>query len=189
MEGPDIREELQDAFRQWYMDYKKQNDKLPDFPEDDEYTKPEFKFKPAAPVAPTTDGTAPPTTGSEEKDGARAVSAASRKPGSAGKKPGSAGKKPGSAPPKGAKEGEGDGEAEGFNLDKSVYLDDLKKKYALLQFVSSELSVRVASPLSRTFGIVEMSQTTLSSDTMLVSSKRTSGARWSKRCVRPCGED
>ena len=43
-EGPDIKESIQDSFRHWYMEVKKETGKLPDFPEEDDWKHPEFKF-------------------------------------------------------------------------------------------------------------------------------------------------
>ncbi|KAL7754316.1 hypothetical protein RI367_000297 [Sorochytrium milnesiophthora] len=44
VEGPDIKEFYQDSFRQWYMDYKRVNNKFPDFPAIEEWSNPLFKF-------------------------------------------------------------------------------------------------------------------------------------------------
>ncbi|KAJ3302620.1 Dynein regulatory complex protein 11 [Kappamyces sp. JEL0829] len=56
MEGPDMKEAIQDDFRQWYMEYKRINGKFPEFPEEEVWKQPDFKFtlettdaKPAAP--------------------------------------------------------------------------------------------------------------------------------------------
>ena len=43
-EGPDIKEALQDSFRHWYMEIKKDTGKLPDFPEEEDWKHPDFKF-------------------------------------------------------------------------------------------------------------------------------------------------
>jgi hypothetical protein len=58
MEGPDIKEAIQDDFRQWYMEYKRINGKFPEFPTEEEWKKPDFKFsvedkKPEAEVTPS----------------------------------------------------------------------------------------------------------------------------------------
>lgn len=44
VEGPDMREGMQDSFRQWYMEYKRANGKFPDFPPDKYWQNPNFKF-------------------------------------------------------------------------------------------------------------------------------------------------
>lgn len=46
VEGPEFRETLQDEFRQWYMDIKRQTGKFPDFPDMEEWSKPQFSFAP-----------------------------------------------------------------------------------------------------------------------------------------------
>jgi hypothetical protein len=44
MEGPDMKEAIQDDFRQWYMEYKRINGKFPDFPSEAVWKLPEFRF-------------------------------------------------------------------------------------------------------------------------------------------------
>ncbi|KAH6596541.1 hypothetical protein BASA61_003469 [Batrachochytrium salamandrivorans] len=44
IEGPDMREAIQDDFRQWYMEYKRANGKFPEFPTSEVWQNPEFKF-------------------------------------------------------------------------------------------------------------------------------------------------
>lgn len=44
MEGPDMREAIQDEFRQWYMEYKRINGKFPDFPAEEVWKEANFKF-------------------------------------------------------------------------------------------------------------------------------------------------
>lgn len=44
MEGPDIKEAIQDDFRQWYMEYKRTYGKFPEFPSQEDWEKPDFKF-------------------------------------------------------------------------------------------------------------------------------------------------
>ncbi|KAJ3254876.1 Dynein regulatory complex protein 11 [Boothiomyces macroporosus] len=44
MEGPDMKEAIQDDFRQWYMEYKRINGKFPEFPTQEVWQKPDFKF-------------------------------------------------------------------------------------------------------------------------------------------------
>ena len=55
IEGPDIKETMQDSFRQWYMEHKRIFGKFPDFPDDEIWQKDGFKFIPpieGKPVAP-----------------------------------------------------------------------------------------------------------------------------------------
>jgi hypothetical protein len=47
MEGPDMKQTIQDEFRHWYMEYKRINGKFPDFPEDEVWQRPDFKFSAA----------------------------------------------------------------------------------------------------------------------------------------------
>ncbi|KAJ3270956.1 Dynein regulatory complex protein 11 [Terramyces sp. JEL0728] len=61
MEGPDMKEAIQDDFRQWYMEYKRINGKFPEFPTQENWEKPDFKFvvekePDAAPEAEKADG-------------------------------------------------------------------------------------------------------------------------------------
>ncbi|KAJ3375689.1 Dynein regulatory complex protein 11 [Allomyces arbusculus] len=56
VEGPDIKESYQDAFRQWYMDFKREAGKFPDFPPDEQWKLPGFAFG----QAPPEDLNAPP---------------------------------------------------------------------------------------------------------------------------------
>jgi IQ and AAA domain-containing protein len=44
MEGTDMKEAIQDEFRQWYMEYKRLNGKFPEFPADEVWQQPNFKF-------------------------------------------------------------------------------------------------------------------------------------------------
>ncbi|KAJ3355843.1 Dynein regulatory complex protein 11 [Entophlyctis luteolus] len=44
IEGPDMKESMQDSFRQWYMEYKRVNGKFPDFPPDSLWQQPGFQF-------------------------------------------------------------------------------------------------------------------------------------------------
>ena len=48
VEGPDMKESIQDSFRQWYMEHKRLYGKFPEFPEDEVWQKPGFQF--VAPV-------------------------------------------------------------------------------------------------------------------------------------------
>ncbi|KAI9190051.1 hypothetical protein H9P43_001484 [Blastocladiella emersonii ATCC 22665] len=69
VEGPDMKESYQDAFRQWYMDFKRDTSKFPDFPPDEEWKLPGFKFgqKPAEPAPGTAAEAAAPATPSGGK--------------------------------------------------------------------------------------------------------------------------
>jgi hypothetical protein len=44
MEGTDMKEAIQDDFRQWYMEYKRINGKFPAFPMEEEWQQPNFRF-------------------------------------------------------------------------------------------------------------------------------------------------
>ncbi|KAI8895101.1 hypothetical protein BC833DRAFT_602431 [Globomyces pollinis-pini] len=44
MEGPDMKEAIQDEFRQWYMEFKRINGKFPEFPTEEAWNMPDFKF-------------------------------------------------------------------------------------------------------------------------------------------------
>ncbi|KAJ3318253.1 Dynein regulatory complex protein 11 [Blyttiomyces sp. JEL0837] len=44
VEGPDMKESLQDSFRQWYMEFKRINGKFPEFPPDKLWQQPGFQF-------------------------------------------------------------------------------------------------------------------------------------------------
>ena len=54
VEGPDMKEEIQDKFRQYYLEYKNKNQLFPDFPEEQDFLKPTFQFSdlPMAPPDP-----------------------------------------------------------------------------------------------------------------------------------------
>jgi len=68
IEGPDMKEVIQDDFRQWYMEYKRINGKFPDFPEEEVWAREDFKF--------SVDGSLPPlpSAKSEEKSKEKADS-------------------------------------------------------------------------------------------------------------------
>jgi len=44
VEGSDMKETLQDNFRQWYMEYKKVTGKFPEFPPDKTWQQPDYRF-------------------------------------------------------------------------------------------------------------------------------------------------
>jgi hypothetical protein len=72
VEGPDMKEGIQDSFRQWYMESKRTEGKLPDFPADEVWQQSDFSFSnPAA------------TGGDETKDSSKDLS---KKDNKAGKK-------------------------------------------------------------------------------------------------------
>ncbi|ORZ39517.1 hypothetical protein BCR44DRAFT_74550 [Catenaria anguillulae PL171] len=106
VEGPDMKESYQDAFRQWYMDSKREQGKFPDFPPDEEWKLPDFKFgqKPPELAGAAADANAA-TAGSDAK-GSKSGSAGKKKPDAAAAKGGA--KKGG----KDAGKGGGAGEAE-----------------------------------------------------------------------------
>ena len=54
IEGPDIKETIQDSFRQWYMEHKRIHGKFPEFPEDEVWQKPGFQFIPPVEGRPIT---------------------------------------------------------------------------------------------------------------------------------------
>ncbi|KAJ3030613.1 UNVERIFIED_CONTAM: Dynein regulatory complex protein 11 [Siphonaria sp. JEL0065] len=51
VEGPDMKENMQDSFRQWYMEFKRVNGKFPDFPDDSVWQLPGFQFGMPPPVS------------------------------------------------------------------------------------------------------------------------------------------
>ncbi|KAJ3116840.1 Dynein regulatory complex protein 11 [Phlyctochytrium bullatum] len=121
VEGPDMKEGMQDNFRQWYIEYRKIHGKFPDFPPDRVWQQPKFQFS-------LTDD---PNQGLGEEDenqsakDAESRAASAKKADKGGKKDKDAGKgkkggKPGT-PKKGGKGAE-DGEEDGFG----VKLDDSK---------------------------------------------------------------
>lgn len=68
VEGPDMKESIQDSFRQWYMEYKRINGKLPDFPDDEVWKQNDFQFAIQQPNTAANDGSAasaPPAKGEE----------------------------------------------------------------------------------------------------------------------------
>ena len=44
IEGPAMKEAIQDSFRNWYMEFKRVNGKLPEFPEEDVWKVDGFQF-------------------------------------------------------------------------------------------------------------------------------------------------
>ena len=44
VEGPDMKEALQDDFRQWYMEHKRKTGAFPEFPDQKVWEKSGFKF-------------------------------------------------------------------------------------------------------------------------------------------------
>jgi IQ and AAA domain-containing protein len=44
VEGPDMKEAMQDDFRQWYMEHKRANGIFPEFPKEEVWQLPGFKF-------------------------------------------------------------------------------------------------------------------------------------------------
>lgn len=39
-----MKERIQDSFRQWYLDYKRETGIFPEFPSDEDFAKPDFMF-------------------------------------------------------------------------------------------------------------------------------------------------
>ncbi|KAJ3074838.1 Dynein regulatory complex protein 11 [Rhizoclosmatium hyalinum] len=66
VEGPDMKENMQDSFRQWYMEYKRVNGKFPDFPEDSVWQMPGFQFG-QAPIAAAEPAATPETPSGKGK--------------------------------------------------------------------------------------------------------------------------
>ncbi|KAJ3219263.1 Dynein regulatory complex protein 11 [Dinochytrium kinnereticum] len=121
VEGPDMKESMQDNFRQWYMEYRKIHGKFPEFPPDRLWQQPKFQF------SLTDDGKDQMLDGEGEEASAKDAesrSASAKKGGDKGKKDKDAGKgkkgKPGT-PKKGGKGGD-DGDEDGFGIK----LDDSK---------------------------------------------------------------
>lgn len=73
VQGPAIKEALQDSFRQWYMEFKRQNGKFPEFPPEALWKRPDFYFGMPNPAA------------YEESNEQVGVKGDSKKPSSAGK--------------------------------------------------------------------------------------------------------
>ncbi|KAI9336953.1 hypothetical protein BDR26DRAFT_864270 [Obelidium mucronatum] len=68
VEGPDMKENMQDSFRQWYMEFKRVNGKFPDFPDDSLWQLPGFQFGMPPPVsAEPVEATTP--SGKDKKGG------------------------------------------------------------------------------------------------------------------------
>ncbi|XJO74629.1 hypothetical protein BDV3_005425 [Batrachochytrium dendrobatidis] len=71
VEGSDMKEAIQDDFRQWYMEYKRSNGKFPEFPPDEKWQQPGFKF--------TQQDSAEPTSSDKSKIEEKPATAASTK--------------------------------------------------------------------------------------------------------------
>lgn len=88
VEGPDMKEGIQDNFRQWYMEYKRLNGKLPEFPADRVWQQANFSFmNQDAQAGDQGDGDANVADDSKPQS-----ESSKKKPGSADKKKGAAGK-------------------------------------------------------------------------------------------------
>ena len=59
IEGPDMKESIQDSFRQWYMEHKRIFGKFPEFPEDEVWQKSGFAFVPPVEGQPLPSDEAP----------------------------------------------------------------------------------------------------------------------------------
>ncbi|KAI9222215.1 hypothetical protein BC828DRAFT_378962 [Blastocladiella britannica] len=121
VEGPDMKESYQDAFRQWYMDAKREQGKFPDFPTDEEWKLASFKFGQslaAGNADAATSGTRTAGSAGADKKGAAATG---KKPASAGKDKAAAGK--GGKDSKGGKKGDAAEEPEQLLVNvSSAYL-------------------------------------------------------------------
>jgi hypothetical protein len=112
-EGPDIRESLQDSFRKWYMDIKKETGKFPDFPEEEEWKKADFKFGSLNIQASQVDLENPPKSAKSKADRSGPSSANSKK----------------SEPKKPAKGQEEENSGDG--LKNTQFMEDMKKLYGI----------------------------------------------------------
>ncbi|TPX33247.1 hypothetical protein SmJEL517_g03843 [Synchytrium microbalum] len=109
VEGPEIRETMQDNFRQWYMDHKKTHGKFPEFPSEDEWNTPGFSFM--GPPAVTVGGDGDDQIGKKS----RGSSASSK----------SAAVKKGDKKDAKGKGGDDAADEDPFKLDKSEFLKDI----------------------------------------------------------------
>lgn len=99
VEGPDMKEGIQDSFRQWYMESKRTTGSLPEFPADEVWQQSDFKFSSHA-----------QTPGNDEA--AQAAAAAKEEQKAKDKK----GKK------------DGEEVEESFRYDNSEFITNIKKK-------------------------------------------------------------
>ncbi|KAJ3220708.1 Dynein regulatory complex protein 11 [Clydaea vesicula] len=122
VEGPDMKEGIQDSFRQWYMEYKRVHGKLPDFPPEEVWQDPNFQFllpQQVNQAAAAADSNLPPLPEAvKPEDGA-----AAEKKGAKGAEK-NKGAKPGAKKGKGEKEEEVE---ESFKFDNSEFLTEIKK--------------------------------------------------------------
>ncbi|KAI8929927.1 hypothetical protein BC831DRAFT_441619 [Entophlyctis helioformis] len=122
VEGPDMKEAIQDDFRQWYMEYKRVNGKFPDFPEETVWQRAGFKFTLYQPnqTDPNGDGD---KSKEDEKPSTAASGKDAKKKGGDKKDAKKDAKKDGK---KGAKdEPEEDNEEDKFKYDQSEYLKQI----------------------------------------------------------------
>lgn len=104
VEGPDLKEGIQDNFRQWYMEAKRTTGNLPEFPADEEWQKSDFKFSNQAQT---------PATAAEDtsKDSPKEDAKADKK----------------------GKKGDDGNTEEGFRYDDSEFLTNVQSKYVYLK--------------------------------------------------------
>ncbi|KAI8853325.1 hypothetical protein BC829DRAFT_6699 [Chytridium lagenaria] len=116
VEGPDMKEGMQDNFRQWYMEYRKLHGKFPEFPPDRVWQQPKFAFSLTDDGNDGGDGEGESTKDAESRS-------ASAKKGEKGKKDAKDAKKgkPGT-PKKGKGKDEDEDEGFGIKLDDSKHL-------------------------------------------------------------------
>ena len=85
-EGPDIKEAIQDDFRQWYMEQKRVTGKFPDFPSENEWRAPDFKFNMVPSIAEDSKLLAKGAKGSSKPTTPKSVSSKPTTPKGKGKK-------------------------------------------------------------------------------------------------------
>ncbi|KAJ3192126.1 Dynein regulatory complex protein 11 [Irineochytrium annulatum] len=140
VEGPDMKEAIQDSFRQWYMEYRRVNGKFPEFPADRAWQQSGFQFSMSEDDnkgdgtggGAETEGEDGATSGKETEKASSAKKSGSAKSKDGKSKAGSA-KKGGKAAAKGKGKGKGgkgkkdddDEEEPLFKLDDSKYLPPL----------------------------------------------------------------
>ncbi|KAI9193720.1 uncharacterized protein BJ171DRAFT_447074 [Polychytrium aggregatum] len=125
VEGPDMKEAMQDNFRQWYMEYKRINGKFPDFPADKVWQVTGFQFP--------TDGSIPMLPESEGGEGGSKPATAASKGGKDKDKKGDKKKDKGKDKGKGDKKKPGSGKKGGdeeeeedqFKFDDSPFIREI----------------------------------------------------------------
>lgn len=109
VEGPDMKEAMQDDFRQWYMEHKRAHGVFPEFPSEEVWQQSGFKFSQAEAIAQTL---------------LEAATSKEEKPETPSKKT------PDKKEKKGAKEDEiVEDPSTKLTFDDSIYLEAMKKEY------------------------------------------------------------